>query len=252
MSIFKIKTSEGYQLKIMTELLSTNFQDACFDFSENGIYLRQMDQNQRILIDIKMDKTNFNKYDFNYDSNMLIGINLNYLQKILKIVKKKDTLQLFMDSDDKLAVRTIPKENQRQTTSFVAVKKIQHIDIDIPEDYLHNVTISSSEFQKMVKDLVSLENLINISATKSGLRFSCEIGNLFSREVAFGDFDEDDEMIYNKTFSSKHLVKISKMAGLSNNIKIFVCQDKPLLFESNISSLGHISIFLKANEDIDH
>ena len=48
-------------------------------------------------------------------------------------------------------------------------------------------------------------------------------------------------------FNTEHLHKIIKMSGLSHKIYIYASNNNPIVFKTNIGSLGEISIFLKSN-----
>ena len=60
--------------------------------------------------------------------------------------------------------------------------------------------------------------------------------------------DNTDE--YSQEFSTEQLCRITKLAGLSTNMQIF--PGKPLLFKSNVGSLGKISIFIKSKEQLEN
>jgi hypothetical protein len=67
------------------------------------------------------------------------------------------------------------------------------------------------------------------------------------------DIDLENENIYEATFSSEQFSRITKLAGLSSNLQIYTAsQDMPLLFRSNIGSLGKISVYVKSNEMIEN
>ena len=129
--IFKCKSNEAYCLKILAELLTNNIKTGCFEIDETGISLCMMDHHRRVLIDLKLYSENFSVYKFK-SKKMYLGINLNHFHKMLKSIKKKDSIQLYIDdaSPTDLAIRVIPKENNRITTSYVKIQSIQNLIID--------------------------------------------------------------------------------------------------------------------------
>jgi len=176
-------------------------------------------------------------------------------------MKKQDSLQLFIndDSPTDLVIKVIPKENNRITTSFVKIQEIQTLDIDIPEGYGKPIIIPSSEYQKMVKDMAHIGSMINVVARNFHIKFLCNAGGVMKRHVEFGEMgdsdeeEEDEENIieYNQDFDTEQLARITKMAGLSTNMKIYPKEGKPLLFKSDIGSLGKISIYIKSKDLIE-
>lgn len=255
--IFKAKTTDAYRIKIVAELLSNNLKTAHLEIDGENIYLCQMDSNRKILVRMKLLSENFSLYKIKRDK-MYLGINLNHFHRMLKSIKKKDSLELFIDDESPtdLAIQVIPKENNRKTTSFIKIQTIQEIAIDVPTGYGKPVILSSSEFQKMIKDMGSIGNTINVLAKNFHIQFSCDAGGILKRTVEFGEMeDSDDEdnvsekTEYEQNFSSDQLTRITKIAGLDSQMKIY--PGKPLLFKSNVGSLGDISIYIKSKEQIE-
>ena len=156
--IFKCKTTEGFLIKILAELLQNNIKTACFVISKDGISLRMMDHHKKILIDTNLYAENFSVYKFKLNAPRSIGLNLNHFYKMLKNIKKKDSIQLFINDEfpTDLGIKVIPKENNRTTTSTIKILNLQNLDIDIPgvlNGYGKCVIVSSSEYQKTIKDI---------------------------------------------------------------------------------------------------
>lgn len=259
--IFKAKTHCAYTIKILAELLQNNIKTACFEIDEDGVKLCMMDHHRTILIQVSLESENFTLYKFKCKDKLFLGINLNHFHKMLKSIKKKDSMQLFIndDSPNDLGIKVIPKENNRITTSFVTIQEIQTIDIDIPEGYGKPIIVPSSEYQKMCKDMAHIGSMINVVARNFHIKFRCNAGGVMKRHVEFGEMgdsddeeEEDDNVVeYNQDFDTEQLSRITKMAGLSNSMQIYPKQGKPLLFKSAIGSLGKISIYIKSKDLIE-
>ena len=260
--IFKAKTHCAYTIKILAELLQNNIKTACFEINEDGVKLCMMDHHRTILIQVSLESENFTLYKFKCKDKLFLGINLNHFHKMLKSIKKKDSMQLFIndDSPNDLGIKVIPKENNRITTSFVTIQEIQTIDIDIPEGYGKPIIVPSSEYQKMCKDMAHIGSMINVVARNFHIKFRCNACGVMKRHVEFGEMgdsddeedEEDDNVVeYNQDFDTEQLSRITKMAGLSTNMQIYPKQGKPLLFKSAIGSLGKISIYIKSKDLIE-
>lgn len=258
--IFKAKTHNAYTIKILAELLQNNIKTACFEIDCDGIKLCMMDHHRTILIHIYLESENFTLYKFKGKEKLFLGINLNHFHKMLKSIKKKDSMQLFINSETPtdLGIKVIPKENNRITTSFVTIQEIQTIDIDTPDGYGKPIIVPSSEYQKMCKDMAHISSVINVVARNFHIKFGCNTGGVMKRHVEFGEMgDSDDEeedknfIEYNQDFDTEQLSRITKMAGLSTNIQIYHKKGKPLLFKSSIGSLGKISIYIKSKDLIE-
>jgi proliferating cell nuclear antigen PCNA len=266
--LFSCKTSEGHIIKILAELLQNNIKNGCFVIDDKGIHLSMMDSNKRILIDIDLLAENFSLYKFNRElvqtlnedgsDKLRIGISHNHFHKMLKSIKKKDSVALFIDNDNPtdLGIKIIPKEKNRITTSFIKVQNIQQLGIEFPGGYRKPVIVPSNEYQKMTKDMSNIGNVITVESKNFIIKFGCNQGSVYSREVVFGetddDFEDEKEMKeVNQEFETEQLQRISKIAGLSAHMQIYQSEGLPLLFKSNIGSLGKIGIYVKSKKDIE-
>jgi len=256
--IFKAKTTNAYHIKLLAELLANNLKIAHFVIDKTGIRLCKMDHHRRILVDFVLRADNFSLYKFRRDK-MHIGVNLNHFHKILKTIKKKDSLQFVIDDESLtvLGIKVIPKENNRVTTSYINIQEAQEIDIALPCVTSRHVLIASSEFQKMIKDMSIIGNTINISSKGFSIAFSSNNDGVMRRVVEFGEIDcsdddsseNDENQDYVQNFNTEQLLRITKIAGLSPVLKIF--PNNPLLFRSNIDSMGEISIYIKSKEQLE-
>ena len=254
--IFKAKSQEAYVIKICAELLANNVKTGCFVIDETGIYLRMMDHNRKVLIDMNLEAESFPIYKFN-SKKLYLGINLNHLHRMTKSIKKKDSIELFIDDEsiNDLGIKVIPKENNRVTTSFVKIQSIQNLDIDLPETLTKSISVPSSELQKILKDFGSIGNTLSVSSKQFKIRFSCNAAGILKRCVEFGENDEVEEEIdqkndFSQEFNTEQLCRITKISGLSNNIQIY--PGKPLRFTSKIGNLGKISVYIKSKDQIEN
>ena len=259
--LFKCKTGEAYHIKVLAELLTNNLKTGCFEVNDMGIYLKMFDHHRKTLVELSLLAENFSFYKFKSESKIYMGLNLNHFHKMLKSIKKKDSLQLFIDScnQNELSIKTIPKENTRITTSGIKIQNIQNLEIDTPQGYGKPVIVPSAEFQKMCKDLSSIGSInIKVVARDFHIEFIADADGILKRKVVFGENDEDDpdnsdnKISYQATFATDQLSRITKLSGLSNTMQIFpASKNLPLLFRTCVGSLGKMSIFVKSKELVE-
>jgi proliferating cell nuclear antigen PCNA len=259
--IFKAKTRQGYVIKVLAELLQNNIKTACFEVDSEGIRLCMMDHHRTILINLELDADNFTVYKYTKNEKMNLGVNLTHFHKMLKSIKKRDSIQLFIndDSPTDLGIKVIPKENNRTTTSYVKIQGIQTLRVEIPEGYNKPIIVPSGEYQKMCKGMAHIGSTVKIGAREFQIRFTCDAGGVMKRVTDFGepdDSDSDEEEAkgeaedYKEDFQTEQLTRITKLAGLSTNMQIYPKQGLPLLFRSNVGDLGKISIYIKSRDQI--
>ena len=257
--LFRARTSEGYIIKVLSELLQNNIKVGCFEIDKRGIFFRMMDTHRRLCIDFELLGENFSTYSVNTNQKIYIGINLMHLRKMLKPVKKKDSMEFSKESEnsDNLCIKIIPKETGKITTSFIKIQDIQNIEVDLPVGYENYISIPSSDYQKMCKDMESISQNINLRTTKSTIRFTADMSCVYSRSIMFGEGDDsnEDSISYNQHFESDQLNNLGRISGLGvssgNNIQIFCKSNLPILFRTSVGTLGKINIYIKSKEQVE-
>ncbi len=257
--LFKAKTKEAYRIKILAEILANNIKTGCYVINDSGIFLCMMDSHRTILIDLKLNADDFTIYKFN-TKQMHIGINLNHFHKMLRSIKKKDSIELFIDDSapTDLGIKVIPKENNRVSLSSIKIQSVQNLEIDIPTGYTRPISVSSSDFQKCIKEMSSIGSVIKVTASKFKITFSCNAGNILKKSVSFGEEDDEDDedtetsdskIEFEQDFITEQLSRITKLSGLNANIQIY--PGKPLKFNTTINDLGEIDIYIKSKQQIE-
>jgi proliferating cell nuclear antigen PCNA len=253
--IFYAKTTEGFIIKNLAELLQNNMKCGCFIINKNGISFRMSDTTDRVLIEFSLLAENFTQYKFRGQTQSM-GLNLSHFYKMVKNIKKKDSIVLFIEEDreDHLGIKVIPKEKNRIITSHIKIQNLQSLDVDLPplERYFSPKIIPSSDYMKMLKDLGSLggEN-ITVSSHASSTKFSSDANGVYSRNIVFGEENEDEDELLSQEFETEQLTRNSKIACLSSQIQAFQGEESPLLLKSNIGNIGKISVFIKDRTQYD-
>ena len=70
--LFYCKTSEGYIIKILSELLQNNIKNGCFVVNEKGLFFRMTDSNRRILIDLDLLADKFSSFKYKESKQLSI------------------------------------------------------------------------------------------------------------------------------------------------------------------------------------
>ena len=215
--LFYAKAVKGHTIKVLIDSLSQPFSRTVFTFNKDGIFHRNADEVKQILFDVAFYRKHFQNYVCKEE--IVFDVNLNHLQTMLKNVKKKDTLILFIDKETpkKLAVTICPSNtngsSKSQETITIAINRIEEEpqQIELPEIY-HNVTtqedipvysypviIDSSAFGKM-KKMTSIGKVISVNIQRGNyIIFGADNGELYNTTFEFGEiypneeFDEEDK-----------------------------------------------------------
>jgi hypothetical protein len=196
--VFNAEAAKGYILKITIDSLA-HLNRGHFVIDNNGIRLRQADKHNFSMYDMDYNRKYFR--NFKCTRPLAISFNLKHMQSLLKNVKKKDSVTMFIDQTkpNKLFV-TIrpdgPRKNTRfETNSIVYQEEKDYKLMDLPEGgYKHPMVIDGTDFQK-IKRLTGLGNPISITIQGNNyLSFKCDAGVVSDSELGFGELtDEDSE-----------------------------------------------------------
>jgi proliferating cell nuclear antigen PCNA len=256
--LFRARTSEGFNFKILGEILHNTLKTISIHITKEGIFSKMIDVHKKLLIDIKLLSTNFSQYVLNTDS-LLFGVNISHLYKIISSLKKKDSLilQIMEESPNELQIIVTPRERDHTEVSRISIQNIQSLDIDVPENYNHPVHVSSSKFQKMCKDMLNIGKEIHVYGNEQFVMFECETPGIYKKQIHFGEEPEDPEssphMVTDNPsdvhyyFDAEQLVRISKISSLAPLLHVYLNHSLPLLIKSQVGSLGTISIFIKSS-----
>ncbi|CDZ97698.1 proliferating cell nuclear antigen [Phaffia rhodozyma] len=177
--MLEARLQQASVLKKLLDAIKELVTDANFDCNDDGIHLQAMDNSHVALVAVQLKQEGFETY--RCDRNMPLGINLQSLTKILKCAKDDDIVTLrAADGADSLGLVFEGSNSDRVGEYEIKLMDIDQDHLGIPDTaYDAEITMSSSEFQKICRDLTTLGESVKIEVTKEGVRFSSEgeIGN---------------------------------------------------------------------------
>jgi len=252
--IFRAKTKEAFVIKILGELLYNSIRFAPFHINEKGIFLLQTDGKTEQMIDICLFKENFSIYKC--AKPFTFSVNSTHFYKMLKHIKKKDGITLFIKEADELTlgITVEQSDENNKVTTYIRITPARPDDIDRPEGYENPIIMSSKEFQKM-KNLQNISKIITVTSKLDYIKFFVDGGTLFSRELVIGnEHDEENKHItrlFKQTFNTSHISSLTKCAGQSGNVQIFVHEDLGMKIKMKAGNLGDITVYIKSMEIIN-
>ncbi|KAJ2162956.1 hypothetical protein GGF46_000142 [Coemansia sp. RSA 552] len=241
-------------LKKIIEAVKELVDEANFDFSETGVRLQAMDKSHIALSFLHLRNDGFSEY--RCDRSQTLGINLGSLGKVLKCAANDDQVQIkATDQAESLSLSFESTTKDRVSEFNLKLMDIDIDSIDVPDmDYQATVEMSSSEFARIVRDLMSIGEAVSIDATKQGVRFSTngDDGNgsilLKHQSIDSEDSPSKTSVRINEPVSHslalKYLANFAKAAPLADTVAINLIEEAPVMFEFKISDMGHIRFYL--------
>lgn len=182
-----------------------------------------MDGSHVALVSLNLSMDGFEHY--RADTNMVLGINVNLLAKVMKLADQNDSITLSAEDNPTHLKLIFENPKTERTTEFTL--NLISLDVEhlaIPEtEYSSIVAISSGEFNKLCKELYSLSETITISTQADFVTFSVESeagsGSIKLGQNETGSKDEQTHLDIrepvNQQFAIRYLNMFNKAAPLS-------------------------------------
>ena len=179
--MFEAKLAKADLLRKLIDAVKELITDASFDCSETGVSLQAMDSSHVALVSLKLEDGAFE--DYRCDRTQALGMSLPTLAKILKCATGDDTLTLrHEEGGDSVTLVFDDAKKEKQQECQMKLMDIDQEHLGIPEQqYACTVTMQAAEFAKVIKDLQTFGDSVNVTATKANVQFQTK-GDLGTRE----------------------------------------------------------------------
>jgi hypothetical protein len=282
-SYFRAKTSNGYYIKILVEMLQSIICEVPLILSPRGIEFCVFDEHELMAINLNL---RYDKFDeFVSTQTQTVGVNLKNLHSMLKNTKKKASITFFIDPDPTsehygyLEVTVTPNTTSGKTSiTYLRIQIVMSLPIELPTNYGTADIIKTAEYKDACRDMKSTGSIITLIATRESIHFLCKgADDLFIREDTFprmnrveylGGDDEADRVrervkkkgkaacdankhIFKEDFTTKLFGFMSKSIGLAKNMQLYISPNEPLKFEMDVGNLGQLEVYMKSNRQVE-
>ena len=252
MYLLELKTVQTNAIKILIEALKEILTDANIEFNEAGLKIVAMDSSKTILVHLKLNEGKFDKYVCK--KKLVVGVSMLNLYKLIKTASNDDTLTFFIDdlNMNVLGIIIENSEKNRQTTFELNLMDLNEEGIGIPpQEFGSIMTMPSSDFQKICKDMSNLSDTIEIKSVGSQLIFSCK-GDFAKQETKIGETPDgvnfikanDPSNIIQGYYNLKHLVLFTKCTNLCTSVEIYMKNNFPIVINFTVGNLGKLKLAL--------
>ena len=180
--MFSATLQKGTILKKIVEAIKDVVVNINLEVSAKGLSLQAMDPTHIALVTLSLKPDGFTQY--RCDKSFKIGLKLLNLYKILKCSENDDSIVLECDSNlSTLKIIFESKKQEKKSTFNLNLSNFDQENLQIPETvYSSRVTLSSSVFSKMIKEISHLSENIKILTIKNRVIFSIN-GDSCSGEI---------------------------------------------------------------------
>ncbi len=250
--ILEVKTIQVNPFKTLIESLKDILTDVNIEFNEEGMKILNMDSSQTILVHLKL---NANKFESYYcKNNIIVGVNMTNLFKIIKTLTINDTLTLFMEESDQntLGISIVNGEKNIKSTIKFKLFDLDIVKYKAPATKFESIlTMPSDQFNKICRDMSLLTDVIEVKSVGNQLILGGG-GDFANQETVLGEFDNglsfklsgNEDTIIQGYYNLKHLQLFAKCTALCNSIELYMKNNYPLVIKFAVGSLGHLTLAL--------
>lgn len=259
--IFYAEANKGYIVKVLFDVLGDFFGRIELNISSEGITINRADQRKETCHYVILERDGFRGY---YCKRPLsISLDLHLLQKLLKNTKKKESIIMYMKTEEKMYF-TIEPENKKkinvksetmhiQTQRVICKSKESNMMIPEISCYHDPVVIDSCDYQRVKK--LPHSGHLKIRMDKDCYLSISDIDATYSSNLTFGAIDKRKD-IYERTFDKDTFRKTAKITGLSDKLQFYSPKVDdyplyPLLIKVKVGDLGKYMIFVKDESQLE-
>jgi proliferating cell nuclear antigen len=251
--LFRIRTVKAAPFRTLIEAIKDILTDANLEFDSNGLKVMAMDGTHTILVHLRLQADRFD--EFYCPQRSIVGINMINLFKLVKTMSNNESIVLYMKKSDmtKLCIEILNGEKQMVTHFALNVIDLDVNPIEIPPvQFSSIITMPSTDFQKIIRDMHTLGDSVEIQSAAHELAFRCK-GEYAEQETIFSigqnGMSHSKTMggsgeIFQGNFFLKHLVLFTKCTSLCSDISLYLKNDYPIIVEYNVAGLGEIKLAL--------
>ncbi len=209
--------------------------EANMEVSEEGIKIMAIDPGQISMVVFSFPKEVFMEYEVSGKDSL--GLNFNFLKKILKRGKSTEMIVLEKETDNLLKI-TFQGDRSRRSFRIPLVDVSETVNREPPIEYNNYVKMMAEPLKDVVKDASIISNYIKFTINPNAFEAEAESESGDVREV----FEEGSEAILEIKAESgatamyplEYLDDILKPTRKGDAVTLYMETDKPLRLEYNL------------------
>lgn len=270
--IVSAKTARVGEIRIIFEVLKDLLSDTSIEFinqplvekkkkqrreTENeiestfsGMRIIAISQDHTVMICLKLYSKNFIEFAC-VSQSTAIGVNLAKLNNALKMSANDDDIEFYIDggNEQELGIAMHNEELHKRADVRLKLLDLGQIDMILPPIVADvRITMPSSDFHRLCKNMSLIGQQLEIKCTNNTLIFSCD-GGSSACEIKYGSDGSgvkimfthpNKDLIIQGVYNLKQLNVFAKCVNLSSDVQIMMKVDKfPLLLEYAVGDLGN-------------
>lgn len=262
MKIVDFETVNATIFRTLFETLKEQLFEFDLVFTREGIEINNTTSQNNGIIFLKLKAEEFESYTCVRDQ-FSIGLNIIEFHKIIKTCSNNSSLRIFYDDveEGKLNIIMENKEENIKKTYKLNLMDTNRQSINLEGSVVLTKTlIPTTIFQKIIKDMKTFSEKVDISIEDEVLEFSCD-GEFTTQETRLTPGTTDSSLVFQNKSPTKQsgsfmvdsLVKIIKCTNMCQKLKLSFLEKNAKVFmmlEYDVGNLGKVQfILMKMEED---
>jgi len=237
---FDLKVHDPTMLKEAVNIISEIVEEATFSIDEEGLHFRGMDPSHVCLADFRSPNADYEKWEVRQPGNFALRV--DEFSKILKSLKKKESLSLSFNEDFILNVKSPSMSMNLKTI------EISSTDCPLPKiNYNSKVVVSGQELSRILKQIENVSDYVSIQTYNNRVIFSGkgDQGDV-KIELEKGDpylIELDVREESNSTYSLEYLLAFIKHTN-KHTITLDFSTKQPIRLNAHLDQVTKIDYYL--------
>jgi len=257
-NVLTIQTVQIGPIRILTTALKDILLETNITFTPEGMRIVNMDKSHTILVHMFLPAKNFEFYECKKEK-IIIGVNVVHLFKLISTIENSETLTIYIENNDYMdgIVSHLSLRYDNSDIKQIRTQRLRLIEPD-PEELKYPdvafssiINLQSNDFQKIIRDLSSISDKLEIKSVGNELWFKCS-GQFAESEIYRSEndsnmvfiFKPDSGKVIQGEFSLRNLTYFIKCTNLCQAIELYLENDLPLVVKYNVASLGELKLCL--------
>lgn len=256
-AVFYATTVQGTAIRNLFELMKDVLVESNIIATPEGMRLLAIDSAQCVVTSVHLQAHSFEHYECKQRTT--IGVNMANMYKLVKSASNNDVITLWKNvGDDVLNIRLQNTERSSLTDYKLKLLDIDELPIQAPScEFEYVISLSSSEFQRMARDMAMLASSVHIKNDDRTLTLSC-YGEYADQETVL---EASQNLIINRDttkalvdgpesseYSLRYLIMFARGSSLSSSVQLYLQRGMPLILSYNAATLGKVLFCLGALE----
>lgn len=254
MTLITFSTSQISAIRIAFEAIDSLVADVNFEFSRDGIIIRDLDKSGNMLISATMGADKFDTYTYDCPSEKYnLGICVETIVKAVKCNLEYDVITFKVQSSNGtiplVSVSLTSRARNEVKTCWIKTAQVLMNPNGIKElEYDIKLTMEPTMLTKYIKDINHMCPTVCITADKDKLQFIGYVENemVLTQAILKGKMLEiicdENTMEVSRKLNSKDLLLLNKCSCLSETVSLYLSNSTPLLIEFPLASLGTLKL----------